>query len=476
MKSALTVQQTLDYLKEVSWRACLWEYAQKVSEGAWVPYNWAAKLSWEIQKAVVAGGARLIINAPPQHGKSELLSHWLPTWYLDNYPDRRVLLACYGDEYAESWGRKVRDEFINSRFVLTTLDPNVRNVKYWETDKGGYMKSVGVGGSITGRGGDLILVDDPHKDWQEALSPTYRKRVIDWFKGTLFTRKSQKASFIIIQTRWHEEDLTGYLESKFPDMWTKISVPVIAEEGDFLGREEGELLCTELHNAEAIYEALTVQGSYMFAGLYQQRPAPLEGGMIKRDWIKRFNRGVFQEVTENPDEWLQSWDLTFKSTGTSYVVGQVWVRIGANCYLVDQKRAKLDFPSTLRAIQVVSSKWPNAVTKLVEDKANGPAVIATLQDSMWGVVSVSPKGSKEARLAAVSGMIESGNVHVPDNTVCDWGDDFIEEVVNFPHAANDDQVDAMTMVLDRFKSSSVISDFQVPQIGRQHSEWGAVWG
>jgi predicted phage terminase large subunit-like protein len=225
-------------------------------------------------------------------------------------------------------------------------------------------------------------------------------------------------------------------------------------------------LCPERFPVAALIKIKEAITSYMFAGLYQQRPAPLDGGMVKRGWFSRYltRPDAFEEM-------LQSWDLTFKDTGKSYVVGQVWGRKSADFYLVDQVRERLDFPGTLRAIKRISKRWPNVTTKLVEEAANGHAVIATLRGKVPGIVGIKPKGSKEARLIAVSGVIESGNVWIPDQSIAPWADDFVEEAVVFPNGANDDQVDAMTMALSRFSTRSSNLGIEIPTGGQRQSPW-----
>jgi len=225
-----------------------------------------------------------------------------------------------------------------------------------------------------------------------------------------------------------------------------------------------------------VLEAIRVaRGSYRWAGLYQQRPSPPEGGLIKRDWFKRWT-----ELPEKFDEVIQSWDLTFSGAGSSYVVGQVWGRAPhsngsvyrSHCYLLYQVRERISFSDTIKRILAVSERYPDALTKVIEDKANGPAVISALKDVVSGIVAYTPRGSKESRLAAVSGLIEAGNVYVPANSIATWADDFVEEVVNFPNAANDDCVDAMTMALDRLaRRGDYRTDFVIPDVGQRPSPW-----
>jgi predicted phage terminase large subunit-like protein len=309
------------------------------------------------------------------------------------------------------------------------------------------MITAGVGGPVTGKGGDLIIVDDPHKNWEQAASPTYRKKMIEWFNSTLYTRAEPGGAIIVVQTRWHEDDLAGYLINEHADDWTVINCPAIAGKDDVLGRKEGEALCPERYTIETLKKIKAALGSVMFEGLYQQRPSPEGGGKVKKAWFQRWYH------LPKMDEYLQSWDGTFSDTGSSYVCGQVWGRQGSNYYLLDQEREKLDFPATIKKIGMVSSRWPQAVTKLIENKANGPAIISTLKNDVPGLIPINPDISKLNRLIAVSGMIEAGNVWIPASTIHEWGDSVIEECANYPATKNDDQMDTLTQALQRFQST-----------------------
>lgn len=449
-----------------SWRLRVESFAERASGGRWEAYQWAVYVLRRLQDAVMKGGARIVVNAPPRHGKSEAVCHWFPTWFLDWFPDQRVILSGYGDAFAAKWGMFVRDEFAMNDQTWTRVRPDKSLASDWATTAGGGMLTVGVGGSMTGHGGNLLIVDDPHKNWEEAMSPTMRQKVIDWFNSTFYTRAEPNASIIVVQTRWHERDLSGYLLEEHEDNWELLRLPALSEDGDPLGRALGEPLCPERYTQTALHEIKKAVGSHIFEGLYQQRPSPLAGNMVKRDWFRRWST-----LPDGITEWIQSWDLTFKKTGTSFVVGQVWGRKGGQFYLVDQCRDRLSFPETLRKIATMSNRWPQAKEKLVEEAANGPAVISTLSDTVPGIIGVRHSSSKEARLAAVSGFVEAGNVWIPDQSVASWADDFVEEVVNFPNAANDDQVDAMTMALDRLGSSSHRTDFVIPAVGVRANPW-----
>jgi predicted phage terminase large subunit-like protein len=189
----------------------------------------------------------------------------------------------------------------------------------------------------------------------------------------------------------------------------------------------------------------------VWSALYQQRPTAQEGGTIKRVWLNQF----YKALPDKMDEYIQSWDLTFKETkGTDFVVGQVWGRKGASFYLVDQVRDRMDFPTTCTAIQSMTSKHPRAYSKLVEDKANGPAVISSMKQKVTGLIPIEPNGSKEARASAVSPLFEAGNIWLPDPSIKPWVHDYIEELCTFPNGMHDDQVDATTQALNRLQSGA----------------------
>jgi predicted phage terminase large subunit-like protein len=195
-------------------------------------------------------------------------------------------------------------------------------------------------------------------------------------------------------------------------------------------------------------------GSYEWSALYQQRPSPAEGAIFLRHWWKYYDENP-ADIASGMDGIVQSWDMAFKDAkDADYVVGQVWGRKDANRFLLDQTRARLDFPATLRAVLSLSAKWPKTTHIYIEDKANGPAVISTLQSKIQGLIPVNPEGGKVARANAVTGQIESGNVYLPSPSRAKWIEDFIEECAGFPNSAHDDQVDAMSQALTQMAADT----------------------
>jgi predicted phage terminase large subunit-like protein len=432
------------------WRLTPGHMAEKLTAGRFKRFAHIEYLSQHIARTIAQGNGRIIISMPPRHGKSWLTSLWTPTWFLSLNPEQNVILTSYEADFAATWGRQVRNLITEHGPTLSiSLTTDSKAADRWNTPQGGGMVTAGVGGPITGRGGHLIIVDDPIKNSQEAYSETHRRKAIEWFNSTLYTRAEPGATIIVLMTRWHEGDLAGHLLNNHEDKWSEVRLPALAEESDPLGRAIGEPLCGERFNAAALDDIKKAVGSKVWASLYQQRPAPDAGNLILRSWFRHWHI-----LPQRFDEKIQTWDLTFGDKENSdFVVGQVWGRIGADKYLIDQVRARMDFPTTIRAVRSLSAKHPDAWAKIVEEKANGAALIATLKNEIAGLIPVNPQTSKEMRIMAVSPVIEAGNVYLPDPAACSWVTDFIEEVVQFPKAKHDDCADCMSMALLRFQTS-----------------------
>ncbi len=445
------------------WRLTPCRMAEKLSQGQFKRWSYIAHVSHKITQAIGKGNGRVIVSMPPRHGKSTLISTWTPVWYLSHFPHHNIILSSYEADFAASWGRKVRNLISeHSKILNLSLREDSQAANRWNTTGDGGMITAGIGGAITGRGGNLIIIDDAVKDHEQAMSETYRQKVIDWFHSTLATRAEPEASIVILMTRWHENDLVGHLLSQPDNQFEEIRLPALAEENDPLGRTLGEALCPDRYDVAALEKFRLQNGSRTFNALYQQRPAALEGNIFKREWWKFY--------TERPQcqQYLQSWDLTFKDAKHSdYVVGQVWGRLGPDKFLIHQIRARLNFTDTLVAIQNMSRQFPEANLILIEDKANGPAVIDTLSREISGIVPVEPDGTKEARASAISPMIESGNVYLPSPKIAPWIEDFIDEFANFPNGTYDDQVDAASQALRRLEGTYHINA-SIYTISREH--------
>jgi predicted phage terminase large subunit-like protein len=451
-------------------------------------HNWHIDAISEHLEAVTDGFIRnLLINMPPRHAKSLLVSVFWQTWEWTKNPQRRFLYASYAQSLSKRDSLKCRriieSPFYQARYGKVFRLTSDQNEKMrFENDKTGYRIATSVGGSATGEGGDAIIVDDPHNA-QEAQSDTMRENALTWWDETMSTRLNdpKTGAKVIVMQRLHERDLSGHVLEQ--GGYEHLCLPAEYEVKPFVclaglshdQRERaGELLWPERFDDKAIAELKTRLGSYGAAGQLQQRPSPAEGGMLKRYWWQYWQPkganlppvtvkqqdGSYRnyeavELPESFDEVIQSWDMAFKDEKAAkggkpdFVAAGVWGRKGANKYRLDEVHDRLDFPATCSAVIALSASHPKAITKLVEDKANGAAVIAQLKSKIPGLIPVEPEGGKIVRANAVAPEIESGNVYLPHPLLKPWTDAFIEECAAFPNGANDDRVDEMTQALTR---------------------------
>lgn len=390
----------------------------------------------------------LILSTPPQHGKSMTVTETLPSWFIGKKPDKRCIVACYNDDFAGKFGRKNKqkiEEYGRFIFDLSLSKSSDRDIEI-AGNYGGIITR-GIMSGITGNAGDLIIIDDPIKNRQEADSVTYRERLWEEWQNSIKTRTQAGTKIIIIQTRWHEDDLAGRV-IRLERNVTTVNIPVEAEENDPLGRRPGDALCPELGKDNEwlkAFKASYQEGMRAWNALFQGRPTSEDGNIFKREWWR-----FYDELPNKFPLKVISIDAAFKGDAKSdFVAIEVWGKINADFYLIDTIKERMDFPDTMRAIRTINAKYPDNNAILVEDKANGPAIISSLRHEIPGIIAIEPKGSKVARANAVTGVVESGNVYLP--RFASFTGEFIEEHAAFPNGANDDLVDACTQFLDRYK-------------------------
>lgn len=427
--------------------------------------NWHHKLLCDSLDRFVAGEIpNMMVFMPPRHGKSELVSRKLPAFILGRNPDTSIISCSYSADLASRMNRDVQRIMDTGKYHelfpgSALFGKNIRSVAngtflrnsdiFEIVGHHGVYRSAGVGGGITGMGGEFIIIDDPVKNREDADSPTMREKIWDWYTSTLFTRLEKNGRILITLTRWHEDDLAGRLLAKAQEAgenninWTVIDLPAICEGSDKKAydiREDGQALWPGKFDEQALHRIKTAVGSRDWSALYQQRPTSSAGDIFKRGWWQ-----YWKALPSRLSDYVQSWDCTFKDVNTAdYVVGQVWGRNGADRYLLDQVRGRMTFTETLDAMRNFSAKWPRATRKLVEDKANGTAVMDVLKHELPGLIPITPVGGKVSRAYAVTAVMEAGNVYIPHPTVAPWVNDFVEEHAAFPTGAHDDQVDATT--------------------------------
>lgn len=434
---------------------------------------------------------KIIVSMPPRHGKTELASVYLPLWLLRRNHKTKIGIISHSPNLAAAWGRRVRRmvERYGADLGLS-IASDAGAVSEWETPEGGGVMSRSIGQALAGVGFNVLIVDDPVRDFAAAHSEPTRQSVWDWWTANAVTRLEPPSLVVVIATRWHEDDLIGRLLSAEhegdPDEWETITLPALADhdpdkgESDPLGRAPGDPLYSPLLASETRDEALQRftglrrdVGSYAWSALYMQKPSPSKGAIFDISWWRFWTSSPAGATEDGRVRYLDpaslegrrvidSWDATFKdSKDSDFVVGQRWARVNANRFLLWQVRARMSFTKTLATMKAWakpddSSPFARHVhTRLVEDKANGPAILDALKDEVSGLKPVNPRGSKEARARAVTPEIESGNVILPDPTMpgYEWVNGLIAETRAFPTGEHDDQVDAMTQALDELRET-----------------------
>lgn len=426
---------------------------------------------------------RVIIELPPRHGKTEKVTVRHPAYRIELRPGLRIILSAHTDKLARKFSRKIL-RLVRGRVELSSEKQAADD---WETAEGGGVRAVGVGTGIAGLPADLALVDDPFKSRKEAYSEAYRDRVWEWFHEDLYTRLEPDAALVITMTRRHEDDLVGrILASEDSGDWIVVRLPATAEEKDPLGRKVGEALCPDRYSEQKLAKIRATLGEISYASLYQQRPAPAEGLVFKSQWFRYYTTSA-HPIIENgvkvrmlPPVYsthLQSWDMSFKDKQDSdFVSGQFWSRLGADCFFRDRIHKRMDFPDTLAAVHAMTRTHPEATLKLIEDKANGPAIISAARSKITGLVAVEPEGDKVSRAHSVTAMLEAGQVWFPHPAIAPWIREVILELIRFPLGAYDDDVDALTQALRRFQRQIATGMSENGKVDAQPNEAHAVAG
>ena len=419
----------------------------------------------------------ICLSQPPQTGKSRCITETLPSYFLGKKPDKHVIEVSYSDGFANRFGRRNLEKINQYGKALFGIEVSSEKSAAEEFEIKGYrggMLSAGLNGQITGNPGDLIIIDDPYKSMIEADSTAHKAMVMDVWTTAIMFRVSSICKFVVVHTRWNEDDLIGYLLANEPDDWLEINLPMEAERDEpETGRKVGDPLLPEAGKTK---EWVSEQknrflndplggGVRAWNAGFQGNPSSKEGNLIKRDYWKRYKLTLAMQNGEGFDEMVQSWDCSFKDTKNSdLVAGGCWGRTGANCFLTDVDYRRMDIIETMSAIEKMAKRRPKALGKLIEDKANGPAVIQMLRGKVPGLIAIKATASKEERVNAVLPVWEGGNVYIPSEIEvtpgvfanCEWADMVIEQCAAFKpgkKVQKDDLVDMSSQALNRLMYS-----------------------
>jgi predicted phage terminase large subunit-like protein len=414
---------------------------------------------------------RLMVFWPPGHAKSKYSSEYGPAWLMGRNKRKTIIHATYGTDFAERFGRKIRNIMRSQEYERVfgaTLSADSRAAGEWETIQGGEYKAAGVGAGITGRRADIGLIDDPVKSRKEADSPTYRQNTWDWYLADFRTRLKPGGSIIIIQTRWHEDDLSGRILPKGYDSrsgwvtardgepWYVLNFPAICEsESDGTGRSIGEALWPGYITMPMLEQLKRTQGTRNWDSLYQQRPRPSDGGIFKEAWT----RNRYGVIPQAASVCVHSWDTAQKPDQLNDPSVMTAWRMGRGVpgyYLGDVYRDRVDYPTLKRKVVAYAERdRPAAI--LIEDKSSGQSLIQDLRSTTTlPIIAIEPVGDKTFRANEVSAMVEAGLVFLPEPGIMapdggsaryPWLIDFEGELFGFPLVTHDDQVDSMTQFL-----------------------------
>ena len=444
---ALFAEADRDASKEVR---SLVAYCKRVQPGYKAPPH-IMKLADALERVERGELKRLIVAMPPRHGKSETTSKLFPAWYLGRNPGNRVIFGTYAQDFAETWGRKVRNIIQSDEhravFPMSRVSDDSSAAGKFTTPQGGEYKAAGRGVGISGLGANLVVIDDALKDRAEANSPTVRQALKDWFEEAVDTRLEPGAAIVVVATRWHEDDLSGWLiTNDLDNEWELIIFPALAEAGDPLGRKEGEALWPERYG-ETYLLAKQKRNPFSFAALYQQRPTALEGGTFKRAWINYYTDPPGKEDIQRI---VQSYDTAFKEKeANDFSVCTTWAVTATGYYLLHVWRERASFPRLLEAAKEHGKQWkPHAI--ILEDKASGTSLGQQLGvETRLPVIPTKVLLDKKARAEAAAPLWEAGKVFVPADA--GWLATFLDELCNFPNVKHDDQVDTVSQVCEYFR-------------------------
>jgi predicted phage terminase large subunit-like protein len=424
-------------------------WLESVSPRHFPDFNWHYPHITAVREALarVTRGEckRLILSLPPQHGKTSVLTIPYPVYRLCRNPRLRVAVGAYNQTHANRFSRKARR--IGAECLELSRERKAMNE--WETAQGGYYVAVGKGAGITGLPVDLLVIDDPHKDAAEAMSATERENAWQWWTDALFTRLSKDAAVVVVQTRWHTEDLAGRLQAQ--GGWESVVFTGIAEEGDILGRAPGEALCPELHPIEQLLEARK-NNPNSFEALYQQKPLDLTGGFFRG--LERVQIVGAAPVPDQFTKRVRAWDLA--STEDQAGADPDWtagVLMGKHkdgtFWVLDVVRARLGPRGVRDLIKQTAQSDGRGVQIRIEREGGASGKLAaqsiiTEDLAGWSAQAVKPKGSKSERAEPWGSQIEAGNVRVVRNS---FTAAFLDEHRAFPSGKHDDMVDAASLGL-----------------------------
>ena len=426
---------------------------QELNGGEKLQWNWHLEsMVYRLDQIRAGKVLRLDINIPPRSLKSTLVSVAFVAWCLGHRPDLKFICVSYAQDLSDEHGRLclkvIQSEWYRRIFRCTRLDPRRSSASFFVTTAGGYRLATSIDGTLTGKGADIIIIDDPMKA-EDGQSEAARTKVKRWYDSTLSTRLNDKnrGAIILIMQRLHLDDLTAHVLEK--EEWVHLRLPAIAQTDLVvpLGPSKeyafraGETLHPARESLERLKQIHRTMGNAQFSAQYLQEPVPLEGNMVRREWFRTYE---CEPVFHAGDEIAISWDTAMKSGELNdHSVATVWLihrlEVGCHYYLLDVVREKLEYPDLLKRAIKLRERWSGA-SILIEDKASGQSLIQDLRRLGLGPIAIPANGDKITRFSAQTAVIEQGRVFLPARAP--WREPYIQELMQFPGGRSDDQVDS----------------------------------
>lgn len=427
---------------------------ETVATGNNLKFNWHIQaIAHKLERVRRGETKRLIILMPPRSLKSTIVSVAFPAFLLGQDPTRKIICVSYADGLSSKLHNDcravMRSRWFGRAFPATRISREKdTEAEFMTTQRGGRFATT-ITGTLLGRGGSLLIIDDPQKP-DSGASEAERRRVINWFNSTAATRLDNKVddAIIVVMQRLHIDDLAGMLLQH--GGWDVLELQAIAETeqdipigpGQIFHRAVGDVLHPDYEPESILMQMKAQMGTPLFSALYQQRPIPLEGNLIKRKWLRMYE--VVPPQNAN-DLLVISWDTANKASElANHSVGTVWLVRGDICYLLDLVRGRWNFPELKSAVLALKARWPGAAN-LIEDKGSGTSLIQELRAVGIPVIAINPEADKITRLYTVGHMFEAGAVHFPKHAP--WLNELMQELLGFPHFRSDDQVDSISQAL-----------------------------
>ncbi len=477
-------------------------YMQRDYHMGWFHERLAAALNDFVIEVIAGRSPRLIIEAPPRHGKSTQASRLLPPFLLGCDPSLEILSTSYGDAIAYEFCadvQRIMDSTLYHSVFPKTIIPGLYGKRgavkrsadhFGMIGKSGAYRAAGLGSALTGRGADVLIVDDPFKGREDSQSPTQRAKIYDNFTSAAMTRVHKGGGIIIIATRWHEDDIVGRIraDKEWSQTWKTVSFPALAVEDEYdengrLLRATGEPLCDALKSKSELLELKRSMSLSMWSAIFQQAPSPETGGLLKRyNWrywqpadanlppvvvTDDEGRKIEIEAERLPKMFernVMSWDLNFgdsRNGDVDFVVGLVIRTRGAKRFIIDRYKSRADFTETIRAMKQMIDEYPECSAKFVEKAANGTASMNLLENTygVTGLIPVPKDKNKYLYADSANDQLRAGNWYLPHPRMAPWVDDFLHTLTMFPNAKNDDDVDAWSQAAIKLQTSARLDAF-----------------